>query len=96
MTIEKYLTISEATYRWKLSNYQINKVLKNNSLVNRYSKIGLLKGVHVPPLKKPVWIISEEFMVAEFGSEFGSEEEESKKTEKTIPKINYTHRYFNS
>jgi len=70
MNIQNFLTINEAMYRWNISRYQINKVLENDYIVSKYSKRGHLKGVKLPSLKKPIWILSEEFMLSEFGPEF--------------------------
>lgn len=69
MEIDKYMTPSEAAYRWEVNQETVKNKLKPsiNKNINEFIDQGLIKFFQHPDGKRKEWIISEQAMEKWFG-----------------------------
>lgn len=69
--IDNYMTVSEAAYRWEVSENTLKQRLKpyRHKKLDELINSGLLKYFKHPERKRREWIISREFMEMYYGEE---------------------------
>ena len=69
MGINDYMTVSEAAYRWQISSYKLNRMLKDEKAVQELIDHKLLKKFQLEGSTRIYWIIHVKAMEMWYGPE---------------------------
>lgn len=69
MGIDDYMTVVEAAYRWQVSSYKLNRMLKDEKAVQELLNHKLLKSFQLDGSSRIYWIIHVKAMERWYGPE---------------------------